>query len=81
MGARRIARSTVAFVALVGIACWTAQPSLAQTKAAAAPTLKVGDKAPALVVEKWLKGRPVPRFERGRLYVVEFWATWCPSRA
>jgi thiol-disulfide isomerase/thioredoxin len=42
------------------------------------PTLKVGDKAPALEVEKFLKGTPVTKFEQGKVYVVEFWATWCP---
>lgn len=44
---------------------------------ASAPTLKVGDKAPALAVEKWLKGKPVESFEKGKIYVVECWATWC----
>lgn len=39
--------------------------------------LKVGDKAPPLAVAKWLKGTPVKEFEAGKVYVVEFWATWC----
>jgi len=39
--------------------------------------LKVGDKAPALKVAKWVKGTPVKEFEKGKVYVVEFWATWC----
>ena len=39
--------------------------------------LMVGDRAPQLTVSRWLKGAPVPKFARGRLYVVEFWATWC----
>lgn len=42
-----------------------------------APALKVGDKAPALSVQHWLKGEPVTGFESGKTYVVEFWATWC----
>lgn len=45
--------------------------------AAPAVTLKAGDAAPALVVEKWVKGAPVEKFESGKLYVVEFWAPWC----
>lgn len=39
--------------------------------------LSVGDKAPALVIEHWVKGEPVKTFEKGKVYVVEFWATWC----
>lgn len=39
--------------------------------------LKAGDKAPALAVEKWVKGKDVASFEKGKVYVVEFWATWC----
>jgi thiol-disulfide isomerase/thioredoxin len=42
-----------------------------------APTLKVGDAAPALSVAKWVKGEPVTGFQKGKPYVVEFWATWC----
>lgn len=38
---------------------------------------KVGDTAPELRVSEWIKGEPISRFERGRVYVVEFWATWC----
>ena len=44
--------------------------------ARAAP-LGIGSPAPALKVAKWVKGTPIPRFEKGKLYVVEFWATWC----
>ncbi|MGQ9657588.1 MAG: TlpA family protein disulfide reductase [Fimbriimonadales bacterium] len=42
-----------------------------------AQTLKVGDTAPALPVAQWVKGQPVKQFEKGKVYVVEFWATWC----
>jgi thiol-disulfide isomerase/thioredoxin len=42
-----------------------------------AQTLQVGDPAPALPVAKWVKGQPVKQFEKGKVYVVEFWATWC----
>ena len=40
-------------------------------------TLKAGDKAPKLTVENWVKGKPFEKFETGKVYVVEFWATWC----
>jgi thiol-disulfide isomerase/thioredoxin len=38
---------------------------------------QVGDVAPELHVSEWIQGEPVLRFERGRVYVFEFWATWC----
>lgn len=42
-----------------------------------ADTLKVGDAPPALKVAKWVKGKPVEKFDAAKTYVVEFWATWC----
>jgi len=30
-----------------------------------------------LRVTQWIKGTPVHKFEKGRVYVIEFWATWC----
>jgi thiol-disulfide isomerase/thioredoxin len=41
------------------------------------PKLAPGMPAPALAIEKWVKGSPVASFEKGKIYVVEFWATWC----
>lgn len=42
-----------------------------------APTLAIGDKVPPLKYGTWLKGSPIKKFEKGRLYLFEFWATWC----
>ncbi len=39
--------------------------------------LGIGSPAPALKVNRFLKGKPVTAFEPGKIYVVEFWATWC----
>ena len=39
--------------------------------------LAAGSTAPALSVEKFLKGEAVSSFEPGKVYVLEFWATWC----
>jgi thiol-disulfide isomerase/thioredoxin len=44
---------------------------------AAAQKLKIGDQAPALSTGKWIKGDPVTKFEKDKVYLVEFWATWC----
>lgn len=37
----------------------------------------IGDPPPPLRVQRWIKGIPVKSFEKGKIYVVEFWATWC----
>jgi len=39
--------------------------------------LEIGDLAPPLVIEKWVKGEGFSKFEPGKIYVLEFWATWC----
>jgi thiol-disulfide isomerase/thioredoxin len=46
--------------------------------AVAGPSLKVGDPAPKLETGKWVQGDPVKDFQKGKAYLVEFWATWCP---
>ncbi len=45
-------------------------------KGADAP-ITLGTPAPAIQVKSWLKGTPVTTFDANKLYVVEFWATWC----
>lgn len=48
-----------------------------ENEAAPAKTLRVGDAAPRLQVSQWHNGAAIPEFEKGKVYVVEFWATWC----
>lgn len=50
---------------------------MASAIAAHAATLTIGDPAPPLQVSKWVQGDPVASFEKGKAYLVEFWATWC----
>jgi thiol-disulfide isomerase/thioredoxin len=40
--------------------------------------LGIGDPAPALKVKEWVKGDPIDlEKDKGKIIVVEFWATWC----
>lgn len=46
-------------------------------------SLSIGSKAPKLNVEHWIQDgngffKQVTEFKPGNVYVVEFWATWCP---
>jgi thiol-disulfide isomerase/thioredoxin len=47
------------------------------------PQLTIGSKAPELEIEHWIsngegKFPQVKQFQTGKIYVIEFWATWCP---
>ena len=45
----------------------------------ASHAIQLGDPAPALAISKWVKGGPVDLAagKGTKVYVVEFWATWC----
>ncbi|WP_206078925.1 TlpA disulfide reductase family protein [Allomesorhizobium camelthorni] len=39
--------------------------------------LQMESPAPSIKVENWLRGEPLANFQPGKVYIVEFWATWC----
>ncbi len=62
------------FILLIML-CFTNCNSKAQNTDSVA--LNIGDPAPPLQVSTWLKGTSFQNFEKGKLYAIEFWATWC----
>ncbi len=68
----------------LGVACSaqtppkeTPKPTEAAKETPKVAPLKVGDAAPAITAQKWLNGTEVKGFEAGKVYVLDFWATWC----
>lgn len=40
--------------------------------------IRVGDMAPPLSIQEWIKGEPIPELKTGNVYVVEFSSVNCP---
>lgn len=40
--------------------------------------MMLGDPAPELRIQKWIKGEPVLEYRPGTTYLIEFWSTRCP---
>ena len=55
------------------------KPAAAAQAASAAPVKKlgIGDAAPALQYDEWIKGDKIDGIAKGKVHVIEFWATWC----
>lgn len=75
---QRVARSWMLFVVTLGVLAMLA-PTVARAQANGERPfeLMVGDDAPKLAIAHWIKGEPIQQFEKGKIYVVEFWAIWC----
>ncbi len=64
------------------VACLVCAVLMPRQSVKADDLLTVGSKAPSIDIEHWLstgngKFEPVKEFEPGKVYVLEFWATWC----
>jgi thiol-disulfide isomerase/thioredoxin len=68
-------RKVIAALLVVAV---SAAGGFAQEKKDAKAKLAVGDAAPPLTkVTAWLNGPEPKTFEKDKVYVLEFWATWC----
>lgn len=72
-----IAACSFATVALA-VPATPIQPAAAQKAPAEPKKLVPGHAAPAVELSHVVKGEVPDEFEDGKVYVVEFWATWCP---
>lgn len=67
-------RIALILLCCVAVAALTLQPADAE------PTLGIGSDAPPLDIAHYFheQDEKVTKFKSGQVYVVEFWATWCP---
>jgi len=73
----QVASLSVQGLGIVAIAVWSVTSVFGQT-----PTMTIGSKAPRLVVSTWSpkpESNPAKELEytSGKVFVVDFWATWC----
>ena len=68
---------TAAVTLLLALAALAGGCAPRPARLAGSAALRVGDPAPPLRVSRWLNGEPVTDFEPGKVYVLDFWATWC----
>lgn len=72
-----LALASVAFAAAAQESKPNAKGEGPATKKRSEVTLRIGDAPPPLRADRWLSGAEIKGFEKGQVYVVDFWATWC----
>lgn len=81
---KKLILTTTAVTMAFGATCFGQAATVAAKQEA--KKLVVGDKAPDIDIQYWVKGvemdprgnfTPVTSFKKGNVYVLEFWATWC----
>lgn len=68
---------SLAVLAVLAFPAVAQEPQPAPVAKPVVQRLQIGSQAPALTATKWIKGEPVASLEKGKVYLVEFWATWC----
>ncbi len=65
---------------LLPVGCKKTQEQPAEQKPSTNTTASIGMQAPQLSIAQWVKGKPVDiaAGKGKKIFVVEFWATWCP---
>jgi thiol-disulfide isomerase/thioredoxin len=77
MGSRYAAHWLSVCMAVLCVLNGNGQPVSEPQPSSTTVTLKIGDPAPAISTGKWIQGEPITQFEKGKAYLIEFWATWC----
>jgi thiol-disulfide isomerase/thioredoxin len=68
----------VLLAAIISQALAATQAAPAAPVAPATLALSIGSKAPIPEISDFVRGEKPTFFEPGKVYVIEFWATWCP---
>lgn len=62
---------------LITLAVGLAQTMLLMAQTSQKLELSIGDPMPEFTYSKWIKGEPITNFDDDKVYIFEFWATWC----